>query len=257
MDIKSYNSKAWDQEVTTGNPWTVPVSPEMIAKAKQGEWSIVLTNVKPIPKLWLGDVRGKHILCLASGGGQQAPVLAAVGARVTTLDASKKQLERDQEVAERENLEIRTVEGDMRDLSAFKNETFDLIVHPVSNCFAEKIRPVWKEAFRVLKPGGGLLSGFINPVVYCFDPKAKKVEDLYVKYSVPYSDLTSLTEADRRQYLDKGEPLEFGHTLEDQIGGQIDAGFYLAGFYEDKWTDRISDNYFSSFIATRAIKPSL
>ena len=67
---------------------------EAIEEARQGRWEIVLTPTKPVPRDWL-EVEGRHVLCLASGGGQQAPILAAAGATVTVLDNSPKQLERD------------------------------------------------------------------------------------------------------------------------------------------------------------------
>jgi 2-polyprenyl-3-methyl-5-hydroxy-6-metoxy-1,4-benzoquinol methylase len=70
------------------------------------------------------------VLCLASGGGQQGPILAAAGARVTVFDNSPQQLAQDRFVARREGLTLETVEGDMRDLSVFADVSFDLIVHP-------------------------------------------------------------------------------------------------------------------------------
>ena len=144
----------------------------------------------------------------------------------------------------------------MRDLSMFVRESFDLIVHPVANCFVSEIRSVWQEAFRVLRHGGLLLAGFTNPVRYLFDEALLEQGELRVRHRLPYSDLESLTEAERRQRIDRGEPLEFGHTLEDQIGGQLEAGFVLTGFYEDGCgaEDRLSD-YMATFIATRAVKP--
>ena len=65
---------------------------------------------------------------LASGGGQQCPVFAAAGANVTSFDASDEQLARDREVAEREGLTIRTVQGFMHDLSVFAGDSFDAII---------------------------------------------------------------------------------------------------------------------------------
>ena len=86
MDIRDHNRRAWDREVETGNRWTQPVTPEEIARARAGDWQIGLTERKPVPADWLGDVRGRDVLCLASGGGQQGPILAAAGGRVTVLD---------------------------------------------------------------------------------------------------------------------------------------------------------------------------
>src|SRR5688572_29855256 len=105
-NIVEYNSTAWDRQVEAGDKWTLPVSAEIVERARTGDWSIVLTPVKSVPRDWFGDVGGKDILCLASGGGQQAPVLAATGANVTCFDNSAKQLESDRLVAEREGLTI-------------------------------------------------------------------------------------------------------------------------------------------------------
>ena len=259
MDVRGYNRTAWDREVERGNQWTVPATRETIAAASQGQWEIFLTPTKPVPKEWFPDLEGLDVLCLASGGGQQGPILAAAGANVTVLDNSPRQLEQDRFVAERDSLTIVTVEGDMADLSMFSDQSFDLIVHPVSNVFAPDVRPVWAEAFRVLRPGGALLAGFSNPAIYLFDyDLADRTGILQVKYALPYSDLTSLTEEESQGYIDKGFPLEFSHTLEDQIGGQLDVGFVITGFYEDSYGEEEGDivaNYMPTFIVTRAIKP--
>ena len=259
MDIREHNRVAWDKEVERRNKWTVPVSIGVIAAAKQGQWEILLTPSQPIPRAWFPDLEDLDVLCLASGGGQQAPIMAAAGAKVTVLDNSPMQLEQDRLVAVRHALPVTTVEGDMADLSMFSNQSFDLIVHPVSNIFVPDIRPVWEAAFRVLRRRGVLLAGFTNPAVYLFDyDLADRTGILQVKYALPYSDLTSLTAAERQLHIETGTPLEFSHTLEDQIGGQLDAGFLLTGFYEDAYGEEENDpltNYMPTFIATRAVKP--
>jgi SAM-dependent methyltransferase len=153
-------------------------------------------------------------------------------------------------------LDIETVEGDMRDLGAFDAESFDLIVHPVSNCFVPDVRPIWTEAHRVLRPGGLLLAGFCNPVMYLFDPKAEARGELTVRFSIPYSDLTAMSAEERERHYGDDASIEFGHTLEDQIGGQIDAGFSITGLYEDRSPGEILADYVAHFIATRAVKPA-
>ena len=121
LDVRAYNRAAWDQEVARGNRWTVPVRNEAIAAARQGEWDILLTPSRPVPRAWFPELEGADVLCLASGGGQQGPILAAVGARVTVLDNSPKQLDQDRRVARRHALPLTAVEGDMADLSRFSN----------------------------------------------------------------------------------------------------------------------------------------
>ena len=119
-EIVAHNRGAWDREVEYGNEWTRPVDSEVVARARAGRWSVVLIGYEPVPRDWFpADLSGIDLLCLASGGGQQGPVLAAAGARVTVLDNSPRQLDSDRAVAERDGLELRTVLGDMRDLGAF------------------------------------------------------------------------------------------------------------------------------------------
>ena len=236
-----------------GNRWTVPASVEAIAAARAGQWSIVLTPTKPVPRDWLPALAGSRVLCLASGGGQQGPLLAAAGASVVVYDNSPRQLAQDRLVAQREGLAIETVEGDMADLGCFTDGSFDAVVHPCSNGFAPAIRPVWREAYRVLQPGGVLIAGFINPIYFLFDDAKMDGGIFEVRHRIPYAD-TDLPEAERQIYIDRDEPLSFGHTLDDQIGGQLDAGFVLTGFYEDAWPEHPLSAFISAFIATRAVK---
>lgn len=259
MDVRAYNRTAWDRQVVEGNPWTLPVGPEVIAAARHGEWQVILTATKPVPQSWFPAMAGCDVLCLASGGGQQAPTFAAAGARVTVFDNSPRQLAQDRLVANRENLAIRTVEGDMADLGVFADSTFDLVFHPVSNVFAAAVRPVWREAHRVLRPGGVLLAGFMNPDIYIFDRDAiDRRGVLKVSHRLPYSDAENLAEEQLRHQVENGWPLEHSHSLEDQIGGQCDAGLVITALYEDRFPPEMHDlpsRYMPTFIATRAIRP--
>ena len=254
MDIASYNRQAWDKAVEKNNKWTQVVSKEVIEQARSGKFEILLTPLKPIPSDWLGDVRGKTVLCLASGGGQQTPILAAAGAKVTVLDNSPNQLAQDQKVADREGLTITTVLGDMRDLSMFENNHFDLIVHPCSNSFIPNVEPVWQECSRVLKTGGHLLSGFINPCFYIFDYDSTVKGPLEVRHKLPYSDQSHLTEQELIQLTHDQEPLMFSHSLEALIQGQIDSGLIVTGLYEDTWNEGVLSEYLPTFIATKSTK---
>ncbi|MQR94546.1 class I SAM-dependent methyltransferase [Fictibacillus phosphorivorans] len=259
MNTVKHNSKAWDKKVEDGVGYTRPVSKEIIEKSKLGDWHITVTTEKSVPRGWFPKLlHGVKVLCLASGGGQQGPVLAATGADVTVVDISQKQLENDQMVAETNHLSLRVIQGDMCDLSMFDEGEFDLIVHPVSNVFVEDISPVWREASRVLKDRGVLISGFTNPLLFIFDDEEDQKGNLMVSNSIPYSNLDSMTEKEKSAYLMADETIEFGHTLEDQIQGQIDAGFVITGLYEDDFGGRRPiDSFIKSFVATRAVKMKL
>jgi SAM-dependent methyltransferase len=254
-----HNRRAWNRESRDAGVWSQPVSGAEIAAARAGDWRVILTPKLPVPRAWFGDLRGAKLLCLASGGGQQVPILAAAGARVTSFDLSDEQLARDHEVAEREGLAVRCLRGDMADLSVFDDGEFDLVFQPAANVFVPALAPVWAGCHRVLRRGGRLLSGFMNPDVFLFDhDEAERTGEHVVRYRLPYSDTHSLPAAALQAKLARDEPLRFGHSLDTQIGGQLAAGFVLAGFYEDRWFDDswpLAGHCPIAF-ATRADKPA-
>lgn len=255
MDVHAHNAAAWDREVEHQNPWTVPVDHAHVEAARRGAFSLKLTNTQSMPRSWLSkDLRGVRILALASGGGQQAPLLAAAGADVTVFDASARQLAQDRLVAQREGLALRTEQGDMRDLSRFPDASFDVVFNPASVLFVPDVRPVWRECHRVLRAGGELLSGFLNPATYLFDREREADGELVAKHALPYSDLQ--LPAATRTALFGDAPLEFSHTLTDLIGGQLAAGFVIVDLYEDRWGDGTPlDRLMPALLATRARKP--
>jgi SAM-dependent methyltransferase len=254
-NIIKFNERAWDISVEEQNCWTIPVNQEELDLARKGNPRIVLTPTTPVPQDWLGSLNGKKVLALAGGGGQQGPLLAAAGALVTVFDISSKQLEVDKKVSTKENLNIRTVQGDAADLSFFSDCEFDLIVNPVSNCFFPDLMSVWKECSRVLKFNGDLLVGFTNPIVYCFDFEKANRGEFQMKYKQPYSDLESLDENEKKRFLRKQTPLEYGHSLTSQMGGLIKEGFSITGFFEDKWhTNEPINKFLPQFISIKAKK---
>ena len=75
-----------------------------------------------------------------------------------------------------------------------------------------------------------------------------------MRYALPHADAANKSEEEVGRKLERGGPLEFSHPPEDQIGGQIDAGFAIAGLYEDRRRDDRIVDHMPTYIATRAIK---
>jgi len=258
MDRQNYvdvNARAIDSWVEAGWEWGVPISHQEYLKAKNGECSVVLTPQKIVPLEWYspflkdGRLDGVTLLGLASGGGQQMPVFAALGADCTVLDNSARQLESERLVSEREGYTVNTIKADMTQPLPFENETFDVIFHPVSNCYVEDVYHVWNECFRILKKGGILLAGMDNGLNYLFEED----NPLLVVNKLPYNPLKD--EALYEKCIQMDGSVQFSHTLEEQIGGQLKAGFILTDLYEDRDADGVLSEYVPLYIATRAVKP--
>ncbi len=249
MKYQDINAATIDRWIEEGWEWGTPISHETYVKATEGKWDVVLTPTRPVPHEWFGSLAGKKVLGLASGGGQQIPVFAALGAECTVLDYSEKQLESERMVAEREGYPVNLVRADMTKPLPFADESFDLIFHPVSNCYVEEVRPIFRECFRVLKPGGVLLGGFDNGINYILDEKEE-----YLQNCLPFNPLKNPEQM--RQLEAAGDGVQFSHTLEEQIGGQLEAGFLLTDVYEDtNGAGRLYEHGIPTFWATRAVKP--
>ena len=251
IDYTKINSQTWDLWAEDGCEWTLPISHAEYEKTDADNFVVYLTPCISVPHEWFGDLQGKKVLGLASGGGQQMPVFSKLGACCTLFDYSAKQLEADFNVAQREGYSIEIVKGDMSKPLPFSDESFDIIFHPVSNCYVEDVYHIWNECHRILKKGGRLLSGLDNGISYLFEEN----EPLRVVNPLPFNPL-KMSEEKRNAMIANGDGIQFSHTLEEQIGGQLKAGFTLKALYEDR--DREDGNeigkYYPQYFATLAVK---
>lgn len=249
MDYQDINAKIIDSWCEDGWQWGKAISHEEYQSALDGKWDVLLTPTKAVPHAWFGDLNGKVILGLASGGGQQIPIFSALGARCTVLDYSGAQCAREKEIADREGYEVGILQHDMTKGLPFDDQTFDLIFHPVSNCYVESVEPIFHECFRVLKKGGILLCGLDNGINYILDDT-----ETFLQNRLPFNPLK-----DPHQYeeaIKNNWGIQFSHTLEEQLGGQLKAGFILTDLYEDtNGEGKLHEYNIPTFWATRAIKP--
>jgi SAM-dependent methyltransferase len=243
------NAKAITSWIQEGWEWGKPIDHETFLKAQKGIWDVCLTPTKMVPHSWFGSLRGKKILGLASGGGQQMPIFAALGGICTVFDYTPVQLESERMVAEREGYSIEIVRGDMTERLPFKDASFDVVFFPVSNVYVEEAKPIFKECYRILKKGGRLLSGLDNGINFITDDDEKEILN-----NLPFNPLKN---PEQRKQLEKDNSgIQFSHTLEEQIGGQLEAGFVLKELYEDtNGEGRLHELHIPSFFATLALKP--
>lgn len=249
MNYQDINAITIDRWIEEGWEWGQPISHEEYEKALSGKWDMVLTPTKPVPHEWFGELKGKKVLGLASGGGQQMPIFAALGAECTVLDYSEKQLESERLVAQREGYDICIIRADMTKPLPFEDCEFDLIFHPVSNCYVEEVKPIYKECYRILKHGGVLLAGLENGVNYLVDEDEKTIIN-----TMPFNPLKN---EEQRRFLEEQDcGVQFSHTVEEQIGGQLEAGLVLTHLYGDtNGSGNLHEKNVETYLATRAIKP--
>ena len=248
MDYQRLNAEIISKWCQEGWEWGQPVSHEVYTNATQGQWGVYLTPTKIVPHDWFGDLKGKKVLGLASGGGQQMPIFTALGAECTLLDYSDAQCNSERLVAQREGYRIEILQADMTKPLPFPDESFDLIFHPVSNCYVEEVEPIFKECYRILKKGGIFLGGYDLGINYIFDEEERET-----KYALPFNPLKDPALYELSMKNDWG--IQFSHTLEEQIGGQLKAGFTLTGLYEDtNGAGRLHELNVPSFVATRCVK---
>lgn len=232
-DIYEQVSRNIDRLVECDVNWSAGAAPEQLQAAREGHLVMNFGVDGVIPEEWLGDVRGKRVLCLAGAGGLQSALLACAGAEVTVLDLSERMLDKDREAAAREMLDIRLERGNMCDLSRFVDGSFDLVLNPPSLCYVPDIMPVFREVYRVLRKGGTFIMCSMNPIAYICEWDA--AQGCYKAVNrMPYN---------AAEHADQGDWVEFGHTMESYLGGQIAAGFVITGYLENQ-TEDITEVYF-------------
>jgi SAM-dependent methyltransferase len=260
-----FNARMINKWIDEEQYWGPVASHEEYVKACSGDWEVGLA-FDTVPKEWFSPyihpethrLDGTALLGLAAGGGQQMPLLAASGAVCTVMDYSDSQLACERLVAAREGYHINIVKADMTKPFPFDDNRFDIIFHPVSNHFIEDVCHVWNECYRVLRPGGVLLAGMYNSIVYMFDEDREDWDEntpLVAKFKLPWNPLRDRALYESYVEPDGDENLTFSHSLEEIIGGQLKAGFILMDLTEARNAGSLLSAYCPEYVSTRAVKP--
>lgn len=229
-ELGRYNKERWEELAQVGIMYSRPWLDLDAASA----------HARLDPEGCMGEVADKDVLCLAGGGGQQSAAFSLLGARVTVVDFSETQLDRDRETAEHYGLQAATVQGDMRDLSCFADDSFDLVYHAHSLNFVPDPRQVFDEVQRVLRPGGMYRVSCHNPFTHgtckedmCegngYPLRLPYVQGAEVTYQEPWWDVVT-EDGTVAQVVG---PREFRHTLGTMVNGLIRRDFVIVGIWDD------------------------
>lgn len=182
------------------------------------------------PEGWMGgSVHGQRVLCLAAGGGLQSALMAAAGAVVTVFDLSGEMLAKDEKVAREQGLTVRTVLGNMENLTALDDAAFDLVWQPVSTCYVPDLGKVYREVARVLVPGGLYIAQHKQPASLQADALPAATGGFLVRERYHRSGpLPETLPCLQRE----SEMTEFLHTWSDLIGGLARCGFTVLDLVE-------------------------
>ena len=223
--IRQNNRKVYDSMAAAKSPLCRPATDEELASP--------LRTVDGSG--WLGSsIAGKHVLCLAAGGGRQSSLYAAAGAIVTVVDISGAMLELDRQVAAERGFHFRLIENSMESLPMLQDGEFDIVIHPVSTCYIPNVAPVFSEVGRVTRPGGIYISQHKQPVSLqaSLDPNETgryEIENTYYRTDpIPCTDSKS---RNAQRLREKGA-IEFVHRWEQLIGGICRSGFMIEDLSE-------------------------
>jgi len=232
-DIAVINKHHWEKMVKEKCGFTLPwleLNSGLIDQYVKGKLNpIPECLLSMYPTRALAHVKGKEILCLAAGGGQQSVVFSLLGAHVTVVDLAEGQLRGDQKAATHYGYEIRTIEGDMRDLSCLKARSFDL-VYGTGMSYVPDVTQVYSEVARVLKTKGRYRVDFMNPATEFVD--CDDWDGVGYRITKPY--------AERTRRLKDG-PIEFRHTLSSIFNGLLVTGLSLEHVQEAPHYDQKVD----------------
>ncbi len=220
--VAKYNVERWRALVEANALFTRPDLNLDAASARE--------SVDPEGRL--GNLAGQDVLCLACGGGRQSVAFALLGANVTVFDLSDAQLRRDAEAATHYGVNVKIVQGDMRDLSCFAEDSFDIVSHAYSLGFVPDAGAVFRQVARVMRVGGVYYFHCANPFFVGLSERDWNGEGYTLKH--PYLDGAELTYEDQDWVYDRSQtnepiprPREYRHTLSSLISGLVGQGFLL------------------------------
>jgi SAM-dependent methyltransferase len=222
------NAQVWNAELLNSEFSGCSALPR-----NQGE---ALAAVDP----WLSEagIVGRRLLCLGAGGGRHAPLHAIAGAQVTVLDIASAQLAIDEAISRELGLNLQIVQGSMDNLTMLKDQSFDLVLQPVSACYIPDLDPLYSEVARVLRIDGHYLIQHKQPSI--LQSRRSKLSENYewVTPAIEGQPLPPSSDADPAYRENAAK--EFLHSYDAMLGGLCRAGFVIEALMEPPRADALA-----------------
>ena len=130
--------------------------------------------VDPVLTELVGDVAGRVVLSLACGQGQDARLLADLGATVTGVDVAGEMLRHARRHEAGDQRGIAYVSGDAQDLAVFADRSFDGVVCHMALMDIPGLAATVASVARVLRQGGWFVFSIVHP---CYGGHVEVVTD--------------------------------------------------------------------------------
>lgn len=227
-NVARYNIKRWNALAKAGAIFSLPI--ENLRESTARDF------VDPFHKL--GELKKKRVLCLGGGGGRQSIAFSFLGAEVTVLDISDAQLKLDADRAKQMGMEVKTIRGDMREMSFFDDDYFDIVDQPYSINFIPGIEPVLREVSRILCTKG-IYQLMCSNSFYAgiqasdWDGHCYPLKKQYLNGAeIGYKDEDWVFRG-KKSPLKINPAKEYRHTLSAIINGLVEQGFTIMGLEEE------------------------
>ena len=210
-----HNREAWNRQ---SDEYQATHGPQLAASGglAWGVWQLPESELQV-----LGEVRGKDVLELGCGAAQWSIALHRLGARVTGLDFSERQLEHARRLMSEAGVEFPLVHGSA-EATSFTDESFDIVFCDYgAMTFCDPLLTV-PEAARILRPGGLLAFSALTPIVEMTWPVGSEQpgRELVVDYWA------------LRRHEEPGEPIDFQLRYGEWIRLFVEHGFVVESLLE-------------------------
>ncbi len=170
----------------------------------------------------LGNLKGKKVLEIGCGGAQCGIAMAKQGAKVTGIDISEEQLKFAKNLAEKNKVNIKFYQGDIKSLKQIKSNSQDIVFSAFALHYVDNLNKCFKEVYRVLKKKGIFVFSLDHPFSRTADSETLKIKESYFK-----TGKTEIFFSDETKKF-----VMYNHTISELYDTLINSGFNVERIIE-------------------------